>query len=173
MAYAEPDPVEESDLDNLNTDLDVKDRKSRVEAAVAMAVAGANYSEIADVLGYATPPLARQAVERAIAATVSNEGKEVIRDRLKLRLDRLQRSVMPKAVNPDHPEHLSAVRTALALIDRYARLTGADAPTEHVIYAPTQSEMEAEIARLSALMRAGLPQEVDVIGGKVVYAEED
>ena len=60
MAYAEPDPVEESDLDNLNTDLDVKDRKSRVEAAVAMAVAGANYSEIADVLGYATPPLARR-----------------------------------------------------------------------------------------------------------------
>ena len=54
MAYAEPKPVPEKDLDKLNADLEETDKATRVEAALALRIAGASYSEIADVLGYAS-----------------------------------------------------------------------------------------------------------------------
>ena len=59
MAYAEPKPVPEKDLDNLNADLEETDKATRVEAALALRIAGASYSEIADVLGMARPTVVR------------------------------------------------------------------------------------------------------------------
>lgn len=169
MAYAEPAPVPEERLEgDLNPDLVEKDRQSRVESAIALRAAGANYSEIAELLGYATVAQARQAVERGLASTVTVESREEVRKLILRRTDRLLRSVYSKATKEDHPEHLAAVRTALAILDRQARLVGADAPQEVAVYTPTAAEMAEFIKRQGERMRQGLPKEVDIIEGEVL-----
>ena len=143
MAYAEPKPVPEKDLDNLNADLEETDKVTRVEAALALRIAGASYSEIADVLGYASVASARLAVERSLASTITEESREgeASTHRTADRTTHPRR--LGKATDENHPEHLAAVRTALSLVDRYAKLVGADAPTEVTVYTPTVSEMGA------------------------------
>lgn len=168
MAYAEPDPVDEHGLERLNPDLDVPDRKSRVEAALALRIAGANYSEIAEALEYSSVGQARTAVERGLAATASEEDRKEQRVIAGRRLERLLRGLWAKATNEEHPEQLSAARTALALIDRHIRLFGLDAPSEMVVYSPTAGEMEQWIASMAHRVRAGLPEEIDIIDGEVV-----
>lgn len=171
MAYAEPEGTPEQALARLNDDLDAKDRKSRVEAAIALKVAGANYSEIADVLEYSSVDQARSAVERGLAATATEEDRKAQREIASRRLERLLRGIWAKATDEKNPEQLAAARTALALVDRHIRLNGTDAPSEMVVYSPTASEMEAVIARITSKARAGLPEEIDIIDGEVVRDE--
>jgi hypothetical protein len=168
MAYAEPEGLDEKGLERLNPDLDVPDRKTRMEAALALKIAGANYSEIAEALEYSSVDQARTAVERGLASTASEEDRKKQRELASLRLERLLRAIWKKATDEDNPEQLSAARTALALVDRHIRLWGTDAPSEMVIYSPTAGEMEAWIARMAQQVRAGLPQEIDIIEGEVL-----
>lgn len=168
MAYKEPDPVDEKGLERLNPDLDAPDRKSRVEAAIGLKVAGANYSDIAEVLNYSSVEQARSAVERGLAATASEDDRKVQREIASRRLERLLRAIWKKATDEDSPEQLSAARTALALVDRHIRLWGADAPTEMVIYSPAKGEMEAWIESMVKRVRQGLPEEADIVDADVV-----
>lgn len=171
MAYATPAPLEEEDLPKANSDLSLRDRATRCEAAVALRIEGAPYSEIARTLGYASPALARQAVERSLATTVGSEAREQLRFVEGRRLERLLRSLWGKATDETSEEHLAAIRTAVAIIDRHARLYGLDAPTEMVVYTPAASEIEAWVARMAAQVRGELPQEADIIGQTVAIED--
>lgn len=168
MAYKEPEHIDEGALERLNPDLDVPDRKTRVEAAIGMRVAGANYSEIAEVLEYSSVEQARSAVERGLAATATPEDRERMREIASRRLERLLRGLWKKATDETHPEQLSATRTALALVDRHIRLWGLDAPGEMVVYSPSAGEMEAWVASMVSRLRSQLPEEVDIIDGEVL-----
>lgn len=170
MAYAEPDPIDnEKALEKANDFLADKDRVTRQEAAVGMRIAGANYSEIARVLEYSSPTMARQAVERAIAAsTHSTESREHQRFLESRRLERLLRSLWNKATDEKNDEHLAAIRTAIALIDRHARLNGLDQPTEMVVYTPGAEEIQRWVAKISEQVHSGLPQEEDILEGDVI-----
>jgi hypothetical protein len=172
MAYKEPEHLDERGLERLNPDLDVKDRRTRVEAAIALKVAGANYSEIADVLEYSSVEQARSAVERGLAATASEEDRKQQREIASRRLERVLRSLWSKATDEEHPEHLSAARTALAYIDRHIRLWGTDAPSEMVVYSPAQGEIETWIASMVQHVRKGLPQEADILDAEIVDDEQ-
>jgi hypothetical protein len=149
--------------------------KARAEAAVAMKIAGATYTEIAKVIPYSSASVARQAVERSLAATVGDEDRAQMRLLESKRLERLLRSVWGRATNSSDAEHLSYVRAALALIDRHARLHGLDAPTQMVVYSPAQSEIEAWVAGMSRQVVSGLPLEADIIGGEyeVIQTEDE
>jgi hypothetical protein len=122
-------------------------------AAVALRLAGANYTEIAETLGFHDAAVAQAAVERhlaSIAADTSAEKRDELRATEGARIDRLIRSVWTKATTARDPEHLPAVRTALALIDRRIKLYGLDAPTTIAVYSPTTSEIDAWVASMSA-----------------------
>lgn len=167
MAYAEP-TTPESALEKPNPDLDEKDRTTRVESAIALRAAGANYSEIAEFLGYATVDAARSAVERGLASTVTNEDRKTMRAIANRRIERLLASIDGKATNPKNPEQLAAVRTALALIDRHAKMNGYDAPTEVAVYSPTERQMQDFLAEQAERIVASLPKEVDIVKSEVV-----
>lgn len=174
MAYKEPDPVPETALDNLNPDLQAKDRMTRVESAIAMRVAGADYSEIAAVLEYGTVTAARQAVERGLASTVTEEDRKEMRTIANRRLERLLRAVMPKVVGQGEngsDEVLSGARTALAIVDRHIRLNGLDAPSTLAIYSPTDSEIKAFLTNYTQIATSHLPDEVDILEGE--WTESD
>jgi len=121
----------------------------RQQAAVALRLAGASYDEIAQHLGYADAGMAAAAVERDLRDHLSEEGRDEVRMTDGRRIERLLRSVWAKANDPTHVEHLPAVRTALALIDRHARLYGLDAPQEVIVYNPAASEIEAWVSQMT------------------------
>lgn len=170
MAYAPPDLLDpDDDPEKANKDLEAKDRKSRQEAAVALRIAGATYSEIARTLEYASPSLARQAVERTLAQSAGDESRDQLRFIEARRLERLLRSLWSKATDEQDDEHLAAVRTAIAVIDRHARLYGLDAPQEMVVYTPAAQELEAWVAKMARQVHGELPQEHDIIEGAIVH----
>lgn len=139
---------------------------NRANAAVSLRVAGATYGEIAETLGYANASAARDAVETSLAAKTSESDRESIRRTEGARLDRLLRGVWRKATDDTHPEHLAAVGKALAIIDRHARLFGADAPQEVVHYMPTQEQIDTWVEQIAA---EHLPQ---VVEAEVVEVDE-
>jgi len=158
-----PPPLTEAELLDLQNGLS-KDRASRIESAVALKVAGANYAQIARALDYAHPALARQAVEKALSTSVSDEDRKAQRLVASARIEALLRSVWKRANDPQDEEHLGYMRGALALIDRYAKLWGLDAPIEVVSYTPSQAEYQAALESIVHQFTANLPEEADIIG---------
>lgn len=141
------------------------DTATRAAAAVSMKIAGASYSDIARTLGYSSAFHARSAVERVLAESADDEDdKARMKVLISRRLDRLLKSVMPRAVDPKDPEHLAYNARALAIVDRQARLHGADAPATAVVVTPDAQRVEQYVATVLALARAGdAAQEQDII----------
>lgn len=168
MAYAEPPPTAEKDLDRLNTDLSKMDRKGRQEAALGLRIAGATYTEIASTLEYASASHARAAVESALASTVGDDDRERMRFIASRRLERLLRALWPKATDENSEEQIPASRTALALIDRHIKLNGLDAPSEHIIYNPGSREIDEWVREMTSHLMDATPEERDIIEGEVL-----
>lgn len=136
-------------------------------AALALRLAGASYAEVADALGLTNSQTARDQVEQALAwkAFEDKDGRERMRAENGARLERLLRSVWTKATNPDHEEHLAAVKVARELIDRYCKLFGLDAPSELVIHNPTANEIDNWVASIVGQQTESLrAMEANVIG---------
>lgn len=167
MAYGAPAEVTEQELEHLNGSLETKDRANRQEAAVALRIAGATYSEIARTLQYTSVSHAREAVERALAQAVGDDDRERMRFIEGRRLERLLRGLWSKATDESSDEQLAAARTALAVIDRHAKLYGLDAPTVHAVYSPTATEMELWLSHIAEQVREGQPEEYDIIAGEI------
>lgn len=137
-------------------------------AALALRLAGAGYDEVADMLGLPTAAVARRHAEDALEARAWEDvdGRNRLRQENGARLERLLRGVWAKATNPEHPEHLSAVKVAREVIDRHCRLYGLDAPAEIIVHTPTASEIDAWVSSMvstqSADLRAMEPDIIDV-----------
>lgn len=174
MGYKEPDPVSQEVVEagKMNADLQESDRQSRQGAAIGLRIAGASYSEIARTLEYSSAAKAREAVERGLAALGGEDDREQLRFIEARRLERILRGLWKKATDDEHGEHLAAARTALAVIDRHAKLYGLDAPTEMVVYNPTQTEIDAWLAQQAQQLRGATPDEVDIISGEVISGGE-
>lgn len=146
-------------------------RNRKASAAVQMRLAGATWGEIATALGYPTPRQALVATERALVKQLDNDDdKARMRKVAGARLERLLRSVWPKAIDPDSPDHLIAVGKARDIVDRHAKLYGLDAPTEVVVHTPTQTELESWVTRLLATSE---PRVIgyDIVAGEIVDGE--
>jgi hypothetical protein len=147
-------------------------RRRKAEAAVQLRIAGATWSEIATTLGFPTPRAALVSVERTLAKQLQTTDRDKLRMLAGDRLDRLLRSVWPKAIDGESPEHLMAVGKAREIIDRHAKLFGLDAPTEIVVHSPTQSELEDWVARVTMTL-APQVADVDIFEGEVIEDEHE
>lgn len=117
-------------------------------AALALRLAGASYSEVAEALTLASADEARKAVEGTLANQVaaSPDDVKLLREEESLRLLRLLRSVWTKATDGSDPEHLNAVKVAVQIVDRHTKLNGLDLPTQVQISSPAQAELEQWVA---------------------------
>ena len=170
------------------------DRHRQAEAAVALRIAGANWSEIARALDFHSATAARNAVERILAESVSEEDREQGRWMMQQRLLRVMRSLYPRATlsefpvdengeritdengNPVEPlyDHLGYAKVYLAYVDRSIKLQGLDAPTElNVAYTPRAEELNQAIREITQQMLGEHPQEMDIMDVIVVEEEED
>ncbi len=107
-------------------------------------------------------------MERSLAATVDSGDRDRMRSLTSRRLERILRGLWGKAADPNHPEHLAAARTAIAVIDRHARLYGLDAPTEMVVYTPAAAEIERWVTGMAQKQVGAMPEEANILEGEVV-----
>lgn len=100
----------------------------RRSQAIALKLAGAEWQQIADTLGYADRGAACKDVTRALETYVAEgqAGAEVLRETELLRLDRIQRGHWSQAVGGDS----RSADTVLKVIDRRCRLLGLDVPPD-------------------------------------------
>jgi hypothetical protein len=133
-------------------------------AALTLRLAGASYADIAEALELGSSVQARALVVTTLAARAPDaEEREHLRAEEAGRLERLLRGVWGKANDPNHAEHLPAIKVALALIDRHIRLYGLDAPAQVVVHNPTVAEIDAWVAQVMAVQvgeRASLGADV-------------
>jgi hypothetical protein len=144
---------------------DSEESMTRAQAAVALRVDGASYSEIARLLEYSSAQRARGAIEKALAEQMgSPEEVEHVRWLNGRRLERILSSLMKRATNPKDPDHLQYARMAVIVIDRHARLYGADAPQKvDVQYTPARAEIEAWALELAQHVRGKDAEEADLV----------
>lgn len=133
-------------------------------AATALRFAGASFADIAEMLGVESAEIARRMVESDLASQPTHEDRDWLRKEEAARIERLIRSVWRKATAEQDPEHLPAVRMALSLIDRHARLLGLDMPTEVVVYTPQQREIEDWVGEVLS----GLAPHMGLIEAEVI-----
>lgn len=125
-------------------------RERKANAALALALAGAEWSQIALATGYPTARAAKVAVERALEKQLDTDPNAKAKMRLMAskRLERLLMSVWPKANDAEHPEHLLANTKARELVAQWTKLHGLDAPAEVFIHNPTNDMIEEWVAKI-------------------------
>lgn len=143
----------------------VKRPKRKNRAATGLRLAGASYEEIAEILDYESAEVAQREVHADLALVGADaEGREILRNVEGERLNALIRAIWGRAINQSDPEQLQAVKTAVTLIERRAKLYGLDAPTEVVVYTPTTSEIEQWVAEVASSSQPMI-EEGDVVHG--------
>jgi hypothetical protein len=95
----------------------------RKRQALELRKSGATYAQIRDAVGYRSTASAYQAVVSALRELTREPAEEVLRLEL-ARLDRLLLAVWPRAIQGDD----RAIRSAVAVLERRAKLLGLDAP---------------------------------------------
>lgn len=118
-------------------------------AALALRLAGASFSEVAEALGLGSVADAYEMIESTLALQVKPEDRERLRQLEAARLDRLQRSIWQQANDPQDPDQLPAINAVLKIMESRRKLLGLDAPTEITVHSPTQDELERWVAQVS------------------------
>jgi len=126
------------------------DALSRADDAWRLRVAGATWAEVATVVGFANAENAIRAV-RQVYGSLPEVPREELRTLWRERLERLWRQTLMDATEHRPGAVMAGVRVAQAA----ARLDGLDAPSEVLLYAPSQQELEAWVAQM---MQAQTPE---------------
>lgn len=121
----------------------------RRAAAINLRISGLDWTAIAAQLGYADRGAACKDVTRALEKHVVDEGLavEVWRELELGRLDSLQQSIWPKAMDGDP----RAIEAALKILDRRAKLLGLDSAIKLEVL--TVDALDAQIQRLEEDLR--------------------
>jgi hypothetical protein len=144
----------------------------KVRAVLTLWTSGANYAEIATALGMRSPAVVQIAIERALAEIVDDTtDRPMQRRKMSLILERLMKATMTKAVNPENPEQLQAVRTITALVERYSRLNNLDAPQEITVHMPGAAEFSTFIEAAARGLGMEVPVEADIFSEEYMDAD--
>lgn len=140
-------------------------------AAVQLRVSGASFETIATTLGLSGgAPAALRVVTDELAShgEDSKDARERLRAETNMVLDAALHSCSGKAMNPEHDEHLVALRTLITVLDRRAKLNGLDAPTEMIVHNPTQTEIDQWVASMVQQTMPDVDEDDDIIEGEVI-----
>jgi hypothetical protein len=170
--------------------------KMNVRSAVSLAVAGAPYEEIANVLGYRSAAHAKAAVERALAVAHGDIDVKTLRNLGNAQLDAMIRTLAPYAlstrkrskvrdpksgevreVEVENTDLLPAQRQMLSILDRKFKLNGIDAPTQITIVDPSAEQFTKAIELMAAQQGILPAEEGDIFdleeGADGVFAEAE
>lgn len=141
---------------------------SRATQAVGMWLKGATYRDIAEWLNYADVEAAKRAVELGVSGTIDEEDRKKAQRKMSMQLDRLTRAAWEKAIDPENPEQLAAIKTVSGVLDRKAKLLGLDEPSQVAVHNPAAQELQTWIDAILENKHGSLPEEADVVDGEVI-----
>lgn len=141
---------------------------SKAEAAVSLRSFYTPWEDITEQLGYANVEATKKAVEHALANSIDAGDKKRQRQFMNEQLNRMVRAIRTKALDPNHPDQISALRTLTAILDRKSKLNGLDEPTQVAVTTPSDAKLREWAASMIERTEGSLPQEADVIEGEVV-----
>lgn len=142
MAQDSSHPTGVAKVDNVHGSKElVRARDRKANASLDMALHGANWDQIAEVMGYPTPRAAKVAVELALEKNLSTVDKQKMRLLIQGRYNAMVASVAGKALDEEHPEHLAALGRYREITADVRRMWGLDAPQEVLITNPTEREI--------------------------------
>lgn len=141
------------------------------KAAGVMAVSGADFDEIAEVLNFPSARHAELAVQRALADSLDSWDKADLKKLMLGRFESLYRGAVARSQTKGYFAREAAAKTAAGLLVEEIKFLGLAAPSEHVIHTPVDSEIKALVERLAHRQISALPMEADVIEGTVVRDE--
>ena len=166
MAQDSNDPTGVAKVGDVNGSKEiVRARERKSNAALDMALHGANWDQIAEVLGYPTARAARVAVEGALEKNLSQVDKQKMRLLIQGRYNAMVQSVATKALDPEDPEHLAALGKYREITADVRRMWGLDAPQEVLVTSPTAREIDDWVGMA---VSHGIP---DVLEDDIVDAE--
>jgi hypothetical protein len=145
----------------------VRARERKAFAALELRIDGADWSTIAEALGYPTARAALVAVETALERKLTITDKAKLREMAATRLEGLLRSVAPKAKDQTSPEHLAAVGRYREIVADFRKLYGLDAPSEVLVSTPTQREIDDLVGRHVAQQLPDV-EEADIVDAELV-----
>lgn len=137
------------------------------KAAAVMAASGADFDEIADVLGFGTPKQAELAVYRALAASYDSWDKQALKAKFDARFEMLWRGALRRSQTKGYYAREAAASTALKTLVEHVKFSGM-AGADHVVHSPMAADIRVLIEKVTNIAIADLPDEVDVIEGHVV-----
>lgn len=162
MPSLRQDPTDPTGIKDLTPsgNSEVKRARSRkANAALNLRKYGATWDEVATTLGYPTARSALVATERALEKEHHTaETKAFIRQLISEQFDLLLGSVMPWAVQEKHneagekipnPDALPYLDRVVRILDRKAKLHGADAPTEFIVSSPSMADIEQWVSEVT------------------------
>ena len=149
----------------------VKAKATTKLAPLALRHAGYSYEQIAEMQALPDALAAKKAVDEALVLHLQNDaqGREMSRALLASRLDQLNTAIWPKAMNPKSPDQLPAARVALEIVEKYAKLTGANAPTEHHVSSPSLDRIQQIVSELGTKLDEA--KEKDIFADDIEDAE--
>lgn len=146
-------------------------------AAMELFIRTRSWERAAEGAGYPTPRAARVAAEKALEREFkeSSRSQEFMRKYAAKHLDVLMGSLAVKTADPNHPEHIAAIKTARELIAQQSKLLGLDAPTKLSLVDPTQEQIEEflndKVGPRSTDQEADIFEDAEIIDAEVVEDE--
>lgn len=140
-------------------------RKSKltVKSMLTPWMAGASYSELADLFELPSAAAARHAIERALAEAAPDgpNDRSMLVSKVSMTLDMCMRAVMPKAIDKSNPDQRAYLDSVLKIVDRKVALHGLNAPAALVLATPGGDELQEFIAKLAEAGGGVVPEEAD------------
>ena len=141
-----------------NTEV-IRARDRKANAALNLRKYGADWTEVATTLGYPTARAALVAVEKSLESeNGSAETKAFVRRLISEQFDMLLAAILPDALAPKadengeripNPDALPFIDRVIRILDRKAKLHGADAPTEFVVSSPSMADIEQWVTEVT------------------------
>lgn len=122
----------------------VRARERKGIAAMELFIRTRSWERAAEGAGYPTARAARVAAEKALEREFkeSSRSQEFMRKYMAKHIDILVGSLAVKTSDPNHPEHITAIKAVRDLLSSQAKLLGLDAPTRVSMVDPNEEQIE-------------------------------
>jgi AraC-like DNA-binding protein len=140
----------------------------KASRAWRLRVAGADWAMIAREVGYANSSNAYRAVQRFFGQ-VPDVDREMLRGVARARGEALWLRAFTEVERSKGAP--AAVRAAVAVLERHARLDGLDAPSQVEVRSPESEQFQAFVDAAARGMGLALPAEADIFATEYVDAD--
>lgn len=167
----DPDGVSDDGVAKRKSDDLERARERKGISAMELFIRTRSWEQAALGAGYPTPRAARVAAEKALEKEfkTSSRSQEYMRKYVAKHYDVLVGSLAVKTSDPNHPEHLAAIKVLNELLRSQSRLLGLESPTKLSLIDPTQEEIEQYLN--DKIGPPDLDEEGDIFMDDIVEAE--